>query len=99
MYLPLSVGFGSPDISDGRATAANAIRLAGSVSSLINNVNAAMSSWNGGADAGSVGVFSNQGAGAWHSVTHVQVGRVTDTMRSRRSSLGEDYQSSTIAIT
>lgn len=98
MYLPTSTGYPNVDVADGRATAANAIRVASSTSTLINSINAAMSTWQGGGDAGSVGVFSNQGAGAWHSVTHVQAGRITDSMRSRRNSLDEDYQDSTIAI-
>lgn len=41
-----------------------------------------------------VGVASNQGDGAFEPVTHVEVGRVLDTMRSRRASLREDYETS-----
>lgn len=97
MYLPLCEGF-VPALADGRVTAAEAIRVAGGVSSLINNVNAAFSSWGGGGDTGHVAVMSNVGVGDFHFVTRVQAGRVIDTMRSRRSSLSEDYQNSTIAI-
>lgn len=98
MYLPPATGFINPGV-DGRATAASAQRIAGSVSTLINGVNAAFASWTGGPVGGRVAVISNKGAGAWHLVTSVEVGRVLDTMRSRRSSLDEDYQPSLITIT
>jgi hypothetical protein len=42
--------------------------------------------------------MSNVREGAWHYVTSVKAGRVIDSMRSRRSSLPEDYQQSAIAI-
>jgi hypothetical protein len=38
-------------------------------------------------------VASNAGAGRFEHVTELAVGRVPDTMRSRRSKLQEDYQS------
>jgi hypothetical protein len=98
MYLPAATGYYVVG-ADGRASAADAIRIASSVSSLFNNVKAGYSSWLGGGDGGNVAVMSNVGLGDWHIVTNVEVGRVVDSMRSRRSSLAEDYQDSTIAIT
>lgn len=98
MYLPPAAGYVNPSGTDGRAATADAVRIATSVATLINSVNAAMVTWNGGSTGGNVAVMSNVGAGAWHSVTEVRAGRVVDTMRSRRSSLEEDYQNSTVAI-
>jgi hypothetical protein len=97
MYLPMADGYNSLG-TDGRAPVGDAVRMASSVSSLINNYNAAFLAWAGGGDAGHVSVFSNVGSGAFHHVTAVKAGRVVDTMRSRRSSMVEDYQSSSIAI-
>jgi hypothetical protein len=97
MFLPPVAGY---DLlgADGRASAAAAIRVASSVASYINQVNAAFTAWGGGGDVGHVAVISDKGAGAFHFVTKVAVGRVIDTMRSRRSSLPEDYQLSTTTI-
>lgn len=98
MYLPPSFGFNIPG-SDGRADAANAIARASSVAVLINAINAAYVTWAGPGDFnGRVAVTSDVGSGAWHWVTHVECGRVIDSMRSRRSSLEEDYQPSSVAI-
>lgn len=97
MYLPPAAGFWQPG-ADGRATAADAARIATAVASYINQINAAFDAWAGAGDAGYVAIMSNRGAGAQHQVTKTATGRVIDTMRSRRSSLAEDYQPSTIAI-
>jgi hypothetical protein len=97
MYLPLPQNYAAL-ASDGRATAAQAITIANSVTSLINNVNAAFSSWAGGGDAGHVAIMSNVREGAFHFVTQVEAGRVVDTMRSRRTSMPEDYQPAAAAI-
>lgn len=43
-----------------------------------------------------LGVVSDLGAGSAHTVTTVRVGRVLDTLRSRRSSLAEDYATATL---
>lgn len=43
-----------------------------------------------------VGVASNIGAGVFEEALNVDVGRVVDTIRSRRASLPEDYQTSPI---
>lgn len=50
----------------------------------LNEVNAALPGWD-------VGVVSDVGVGAQRAVTGVQVGRVYDTIRSRRTSLREQY--------
>lgn len=97
MYIPSPLGFITPG-ADGRASASSAARVASSVAGLINNINAAYTSIGGGDFTGRVAVFSSTREGAWHAVTRTQAGRVVDTMRSRRSSLAEDPQVSTVAI-
>jgi hypothetical protein len=97
VYLPGPGGFTVPS-SDGRAGASNAINVASSVASLINQINAAYASIGAGDFNGRVAIMSNVREGAWHYVTSVKAGRVIDSMRSRRSSLPEDYQQSAIAI-
>lgn len=51
---------------------------------LVESINAALVPWR-------VGVTSNLGAGAQEPVTHLAFGRVLDTIRSRRTSIAEDY--------
>lgn len=98
MYLPPASGFANPS-SDGRAVAADALRIANGVATLINSLRAAyVAQYGPGANTGVVSVMSNIGAGAQQRVTRVEVGRVIDTMRSRRSSLLEDRQQNTTAI-
>lgn len=76
--------------TDGRMTTSNALGMANGVKSLITSLNATY------ALVGRVGVASNAGAGRFEHVTKVSVGRVVDTMRSRRSTLVEDRQTVTI---
>jgi hypothetical protein len=85
MYLPPVAAFGSPG-TDGRLTAAQATDVASSVASLVERLNATYTL------VGRVGVASNAGAGVHEHVTEIGVGRTIDTIRSRRSSLIEDYQ-------
>lgn len=71
--------------SDGRLSTASATAAATNVAALLNNLNAAT----GGC---TVGIFSKgglSGVGASRPVTGVEVGRVLDTMRTRRSALIE----------
>lgn len=69
---------------DGRVSSAAAIAAASSAATLLQGINTAVG-------AGSrVVVFSRVGQFA-EPVTNVRVGRVMDTMRSRRTSLLEDY--------
>jgi hypothetical protein len=98
MFLPPTFGWYSP-ATDGRATVSDAQRVANAVAILINNLRTAyVASYGPGANTGHVGVTSNIGLGAERLVTSVQVGRVPDTMRSRRTSLVEDRQSNSTAI-
>jgi hypothetical protein len=99
MYLPPVDGFSAPASGTLLAAITDAQRVAGAVSSLINQANAAFSSWGTGDFTGRVAILSNAGAGDFHYVTRTQVGRVIDTMRSRRAQVAEDYQNSSIAIT
>lgn len=99
MYLPPHFGYITVG-ADGRALASNAVTIASETTRLFNNIKTVWTTWLGGGDLGAHPVvMSDIGAGTWHSVTRMEVGRVVDTMRSRRSSLDEDYQASTIAPT
>lgn len=69
--------------SDGRLSAATAGAIAADATALLNSLNAALPGFQ-------VGVFSSIGTGIWRPVTHVEVGRVLDTMRSRRRSIEEE---------
>jgi hypothetical protein len=99
MFLPPVTGYDAGS-SDGRASAANALRVANGVSTLINSIRAAyVTQYGPGGQQAGVSVVSNIGVGTSRYVTHVEVGRVIDTMRSRRSSLPEDRQTSGVTIT
>lgn len=67
---------------DARISSANAETVAAAATEFITDLNAAMPGWR-------VGVFSNIGDGQWRPVTRVRVGRVLDTIRSRRASIDE----------
>jgi hypothetical protein len=69
--------------AQGHATTANALRFSNAVANLITRINASY----GGAMK--VCTVSNVGSGAQRYVTKVTVGRVPDTMRSRRNKLTE----------
>ena len=98
MFLPAPKGYDVPS-TDGLATGASALRVANSVATLINSIHDTYRAEIGAGDfSGSVAIFSDVGAGTWHSVTSVTVGRVIDTMRSRRASLTEGYVPATVAI-
>lgn len=79
--------------ADGRVTTTVAASLATAAKNLIANINTAYAGAQTGDEAVMrVGVTSNVRTGAQHAVTRVQVGRVVDTIRSRRTSLDEDPQ-------
>lgn len=73
-----------PIDSTGRISAADAEVMVGNASTLIESLNAALPEF-------IVGVASDVGTGRFQAVTNVRVGRVLDTIRSRRSSLPEEY--------
>jgi hypothetical protein len=98
MFLPPVTGFTAPASGTLLVATTDAVRVASSVSSLINNVNAAFAAWGSGDLTGHVAIMSNSGAGQARLVNRVLVGRVIDTMRSRRAQVAEDYQASTIAV-
>lgn len=56
-----------------------------STTTLLNELNAALQPWQ-------LGVVSKVGGGAQRRVTNIKIGTVLDTIRSRRSSLDENYQ-------
>jgi hypothetical protein len=68
---------------DGRMTTADQDIFVAGATAFVNAVNAA--------DFGPVTIYSKAGAGAKRAVTGIRVGRVVDTIRSRRSSLDEAY--------
>jgi hypothetical protein len=80
---------------DGRISAAQAEAVANHIAGFINQVNTIMT----GA-VHIVGPATATGrAGASQPVTGIRVGRVLDTMRSRRSSMPEEPVAATVAIT
>lgn len=89
MYLPPTQA-GALAQSDGRLSDSYALAQANSVKTLINTLNGIYTL------IGKVGVASDAGSGRFEHVTGVKCGRVIDTMRSRRSSFDEDYQTVTL---
>lgn len=87
-YLPLPT---LPVGSDGMLTSANALSYAEPTAVFINDLNEALPEF-------TVGVVSDIGTGAQSAVTGVRVGRVYDTIRSRRRSLPEAHVESTTAV-
>ena len=88
MYPPPSQACGQIQ-TDGRITAAVALQHAKGITALIAGLNDVYLTAGVSAVAG---IASHQGAGAFQSVAQVSVGRVVDTIRSRRTSLAEDPQ-------
>lgn len=96
-YLPAPAALATVG-ADGRLTTAQAGGLATGAKALIDAINQTYWARDGGLRvAMRVGVASNIGAGVFQPATYVEVGRVPDTIRSRRSSLVEDHQSATLA--
>lgn len=80
-YLPLPSG---STFTDGRMTASAQGIVLTSVTTMLNAVNLALPDFR-------VGVTSGIAPGAQRVVTHARLGRVYDTLRSRRTSMDEDY--------
>lgn len=89
MYFPPSVLVHENLGSDGRLTAANALNYAKGTMFLLGAIADAYLAESVGAVPG---IASRAGTGAFQGVAKVTVGRVVDTMRSRRSALNEDPQ-------
>lgn len=81
-YIPYPA---APLSSNGYMAANEAQNVADIATVFLNSLNAAMT-------LSRVGVVSNLGTGHEEPVTHVEVGRIFDTIRSRRRSLKEDAQ-------
>lgn len=81
LYFPIP---SPPVVADGRISAGEALEALNQITDFLDVVNAA--------SGGSVIVASKERSGDQHTVTGVRVGRVLDTMRSRRTSLAEEYQ-------
>lgn len=80
-YLPYLRGLQN---NGGQIVSAAADSIADQVTVLLNSLNAALDPWR-------VSVMSDVRDGAARPVTHVEVGRVVDTIRSRRTSIPEAY--------
>lgn len=90
MFLPACAGYQDVD-TNGQAATSAATRVAGAVRQFFIDINAAYAAAQSGDEAlGRVGVASDKGVGQFRQVTKVAVGRVPDTMRSRRGKLDED---------
>lgn len=85
MYLPPSASISSL-AADGRLTVPAALLIATSTKTLIDALNARYTG------VGRVGVASDVGSGRFEHVTRVTVGRVVDTMRTRRNKQLEDAE-------
>lgn len=81
IYMPVPV---CPVGGDGRVSVAERAPYITHATSFLDALNAAGEGW-------VVGVVSNVREGGQRRVTNVRVGRVLDTIRSRRTSLDEDY--------
>lgn len=90
MYLPL---LGCPTGNDGYMTAADQNTILTASTAFITNVGNAP----GLDDDFAVAVASGVGEGSLNTVRTIRVGRVIDTMRSRRRSLDEQYKVATIS--
>lgn len=91
-YLPTVGVLASLDAS-GRLSTEQATNLATGAAQLVDAINQTYWARGGGLLVGMrVGVASNIGTGVFEPATAVEVGRVPDTIRSRRSSLVEDHQ-------
>jgi hypothetical protein len=88
-YLPVP---GAQVQADGRIAAGNAEQFADSSAEFINDLN------NNVGPGWAIGVASKIGAGTFRPVTTVRVGRVLDTIRSRRTSLDEMYEVADAAV-
>lgn len=90
MYFPPTIQTVSLLGTDGRLTAERAEMHANGIVTLIQNLNDAYLTAGVTAVAG---IASKAGTGAFQAVTEVTVGRVVDTMRSRRNKLNEEFVS------
>jgi hypothetical protein len=96
-YLPVLSGWVALG-TDGRATAAAAGIAASATVRLLNSVNDLYDVLpSTDTSRMRVGVASDIGSGTFREATRVEVGRVPDTMRSRRSSLAEDHQGANLS--
>jgi hypothetical protein len=83
MFLPPPVYVGNLG-TDGRLTTGNQASLGGLITTFLNAINTEL-------DPFRVVVASNIGTGMVREVKAARVGRVLDTIRSRRTSIPEDY--------
>lgn len=86
-YLPMP---GMQLGGDGRITTTQADAVLNASVTFVNALNVAMGDWQ-------ASVVSNIGAGASNVITGLRVGRVYDTMRSRRGKFIEEYRVAAVA--
>lgn len=88
MYFPPGGWYQGVLAADGRLPATEATNYARGVVTLIQNINDV---YVAAGVAAVAGIASKAGAGAFQPVDSITVGRVIDTMRSRRNKLPEDF--------
>lgn len=81
-YIPAPVG--DVETNTGGIASSRAQAVAAAATTMLNGINAAVPGYR-------VGVASNVGSGAFEVVQNVRVGKILDTIRSRRTSLLEAY--------
>lgn len=97
-YLPTLGTSGTVEATTGKMTSTTADQIAAGAKSLIDSINAVYATEYAASDFNPrVGVASNAGTGVFRPAVEVRVGRVIDTMRSRRASLSEQYSVGTLA--
>lgn len=83
-YLPLPAG--APEAPSGVLSTTYQNAAANQAKLFLDTLNDALFPWH-------AGVVSNLGTGTQRNITGIRVGRVIDTMRSRREKIPESYQS------
>lgn len=86
MYLPITAAMITGMASDGRLTTTSALEHANGVASLVSGL---IDLYISAGVTAVPGIASKAGAGAFQGVNKISVGRVIDTMRSRRNKLVE----------
>lgn len=92
-YLPLPADGINPD---GRIDASRASGRATLAAGLFTGLNSLLEAGTG--DSSNISIMSSVGAGTTHGVTRVRVGRVLDTIRSRRNQLDENYSADVVVV-
>lgn len=97
-YLPPLASTTTMDNVTGKMTSTQADQICQGATALIDSINGVYAvEYDEGDFNPRVGVASNAGAGVFRAATEIRIGRVVDTMRSRRASLTEQYSTRAVA--